>query len=712
MMIVKDMFEQDILDVCWTPDGNSVIACSMDGAVGICTFDPAELGSPVAEVEQQAALRALYGDTMNATPSTMIIESTAMLALEKQRAATAAAAAPPPRNPAAPQSLPAAAAAAANEMEEPNAQEVLALQREVRQKDGRRRIMPVAIDQPPTALTTSLVPPAAALGGASSAFASAAVPAATCLPAAMPTANGAATAQSPRPMPAPCAGAVTLSSPSGAGSKRPAGAASSSAPMLPPAGGAPKRSRIVPTKVGNAASVGAAQSEHSQGMAARPSSGAAMLVALPPAPVPSGTIAFELPEAVLPDGGSSDSAGSVAPGSSTAGFGSAFGGGQPRTLEATPTGGGRSAPPSASAALGAACLLTCSWQGEVLWTAALPHAVTLLAGNSAFAAATCSDGSLYLFTPAGRRACPPLLPCAGGVAALAADLSHSLLVVGAHGEVLVFSNIPHQPRCALRCTATPLLHRMPALAGDGDGADAARIAPRLLDATLLTGRRPLLLLPHGAYTYSEALQSWLAMGDEAFTLSEHRSALPPPLPAASMPPSLPFANARRYQQPSRGPPSLSALQANHGVASGRFGINPARLAASMAAAPAEHQRLVSMGHVEHQLEAARTLGNPDEYSHWLRAYAGLLAQHVAVRPIRELCDDLIGPLSEPTGAADAAPVAAAEAGDVDAPSRWAPRVLGLCKRTLLRDVVLPALSNNRALQRILAEYVEQLAAVA
>ena len=48
----------------------------------------------------------------------------------------------------------------------------------------------------------------------------------------------------------------------------------------------------------------------------------------------------------------------------------------------------------------------------------------------------------------------------------------------------------------------------------------------------------------------------------------------------------------------------------------------------------------------------------------------------------------------------------------DAPiSGWSPRAAGLCKRTLLREVVLPSLATNRALQRIIAEYIEQLDAV-
>ena len=110
--------------------------------------------------------------------------------------------------------------------------------------------------------------------------------------------------------------------------------------------------------------------------------------------------------------------------------------------------------------------------------------------------------------------------------------------------------------------------------------------------------------------------------------------------------------------------------------------------------------------------------------------------------MRELCDSLLGPLDQPSatpratpGATPSAPPGALPgtspvaagggagggvAGGVTAtvaeehrapPLLWQPSVLDLCKRTLLREVVLPTLSTNRALQRILAEYVEQLDAI-
>ena len=102
------------------------------------------------------------------------------------------------------------------------------------------------------------------------------------------------------------------------------------------------------------------------------------------------------------------------------------------------------------------------------------------------------------------------------------------------------------------------------------------------------------------------------------------------------------------------------------------------------------------------------LGSAAEYAEWLRLYALALAQQHAVRRARELCDDLLGPLD--AAASGAASGAASAAGAAAAPLAWQPAVLGLSKRELLKHTVLPSLATNRALQRLLAEYLESLEA--
>ena len=377
--------------------------------------------------------------------------------------------------------------------------------------------------------------------------------------------------------------------------------------------------------------------------------------------------------------------------------------------------------------VGGQTMLTCSRAGEVLWTSVLPSRCVLLAGNSTFSAVGGADHSVTVFTAAGRRALPSLRPCAAGLAALVADHSHSLLVVGAAGDVLVWCGLPQQPRCTLRCSAAALISALVEPSNDaGDpttqlGASAAGApnvsggsggggsgAARLLGASLLPNGQPLLLLPHGAFTYSPTMQAWLALGDEAFGASEYRSSLPSAFgPGVSA-----------VMGGSAASNSLAALQQHHASASGRHETSAARLAASLAATPPDEQRLVSFAHLEHQLAACREIRQPAEYSAWLRLYAHALADkggQLAERQVRELCDELLGPLDQPSlhGAPTAAHTPAAEMGETPetAPIAWQPGVLGLCKRTLLREVVLPELTTNRALQRILTEYLEQLASL-
>ena len=72
-------------------------------------------------------------------------------------------------------------------------------------------------------------------------------------------------------------------------------------------------------------------------------------------------------------------------------------------------------------------------------------------------------------------------------------------------------------------------------------------------------------------------------------------------------------------------------------------------------------------------------------------------------PLRELCMSLLGPLSGPVDSGDLA-----GEGVSGNAGRWVATVAGAEKRTLLREVVLPALAANRASQRLVSEIDELL----
>ena len=243
---------------------------------------------------------------------------------------------------------------------------------------------------------------------------------------------------------------------------------------------------------------------------------------LDPAPVPSRPIVAELPNL---EGGTEfgDDAGmtvleacceAINP---AEGAGSALGG----NLEP------RSPSKSARSPRLGPCTLKCSRRGEVLWQATLASPPTLLGGNSAYSAAACADSSLHLFSAAGRRLAPPLHATAPPAALHVSG--GALLLVGSDGTVVVYADLPHAPRCAMRASAAPLLSGEATRGGDvtrGDGVVKVHSA-LLIDSPDESGdvtrggegsggaspsaHTPLLVLSSGAYVYQPQLQARDAM---------------------------------------------------------------------------------------------------------------------------------------------------------------------------------------------------------
>ena len=105
LVVVRDLFEKDVLDMAWSPDGRALFCVSMDGTLAALQLEVAEIGTPLPAAERQAWLQRLYG----AAPlggASELLENPMMLGLERRAAAPAAAPPPPP-------AVPNAAAAAA-----------------------------------------------------------------------------------------------------------------------------------------------------------------------------------------------------------------------------------------------------------------------------------------------------------------------------------------------------------------------------------------------------------------------------------------------------------------------------------------------------------------------------------------------------------------------------------------------------------------------
>ena len=121
-----------------------------------------------------------------------------------------------------------------------------------------------------------------------------------------------------------------------------------------------------------------------------------------------------------------------------------------------------------------------------------------------------------------------------------------------------------------------------------------------------------------------------------------------------------------------------------------------------------------------------------DYVRWLGVYTRHLAKDADETRLRELCKELLGPRrrwappsSDPTTTSQSPPpspsaLTTTSQGSLETstapppsdPHAWEPTVLGLSKRKLLQDHVLPAIGTNRAVQRLLSEFSDMLQASA
>ncbi|KAG0265506.1 HIR complex subunit [Actinomortierella ambigua] len=287
----------------------------------------------------------------------------------------------------------------------------------------------------------------------------------------------------------------------------------------------------------------------------------------------------------------------------------------------------------------------CSQRGNILWTDYLPSPVLLMTGNAHFSAVACEDGGLYVYSPAGRR------------------------------------NVIQQKAILSSESIAPILH--PAVLP----SDSAQPSVSITSATVRQNGLPLLTTSAGhGYTYHEGMKSWVRVVDAWYATSSF----------FGVDPSTTIAAATATTGSGGGlmsPPLqqrkgvLAHLQA---AAMGGRLDRDVGFAQELLHVDSTVQGAVTLRHLESQVAASQILHSPLEYKQWLRCYAQRLAEEGAQNRVEELCKFLMGP---------------SYSGGEN--SGWVPTVLGIPKRELLRDI-LPILSSNRALQRVIKEYATAL----
>lgn len=287
--------------------------------------------------------------------------------------------------------------------------------------------------------------------------------------------------------------------------------------------------------------------------------------------------------------------------------------------------------------------INCTKQGQSLWQDYLPKPVLLLTGNQHLWAAACEDGSVHVWTPAGRRllnamvleAAPIIMDCRGWW----------LMCISAVGQCYVWNiktlSSPHPP-----ISLAPVLDS--AVHSQGPHLTSS---PGIIFARLNTqGRIVVAMSDGGGYTYSPDMfiwqrlsEPWWAVGSQYWNTADGgvdnvKSSSKGGTDASGI------ADEVSPENISAGIiPLLERNTTNHTLLRGRAYFLQRLIKALLVAEGFEgFETGVSIAHLENRVAAAMTLGAREEFRVYLLMYAKRLGAEGVKGKIEELLRSLLG----------------------------------------------------------------------
>ncbi|KAF2266828.1 protein HIR1 [Lojkania enalia] len=338
--------------------------------------------------------------------------------------------------------------------------------------------------------------------------------------------------------------------------------------------------------------------------------------------------------------------------------------------------------------------INCTKKGQSLWQDFVPKAVLLITGNPNFFAAACEDGSIYTWTPAGRRtinalvmeAQPVIVDCRGWW----------LLCITAVGMCYVWNlktmSAPHTP-----VSLAPILD----IASHAQGPHLTR-SPGIIFARLNSEGRIVIAMSNGdGYTYSPNMyawqrisEPWWAVGSQYWNTTD--SSVGNIKSSSDKAPPKEANDQVSIENVSAGIiPMLERNTTNQFLLQGRAFYLQRLIKALISAEGYEaFESCVSVAHLENRVAAAMTLGAREEFKIYLSMYVKRLGAEGLKGKIEELLRSLTGELlvdEEDTGADKAKDEL----------------ICGWKREDLLKEAVL-ILGKFRDLQRITVPYARLL----
>jgi protein HIRA/HIR1 len=288
--------------------------------------------------------------------------------------------------------------------------------------------------------------------------------------------------------------------------------------------------------------------------------------------------------------------------------------------------------------------ITCTSKGQPLWQDFLPMAVILVTGNDNFFAAACEDGSVYAWSPAGRRiinamildAQPVIMDCRGWW------LTCISAVGMCHIWNLKTSTAPHPP-----ISVAPILD----IAAHTQGPHLTK-GPGIVFARLNSEGRIVVAMSTGhgyvynprMYIWQQISEPWWSVGSQYWnttdsSVSNIRSSQNKSAPVEKN-------DMVSVENIAAGIiPALERNTTNQFLLQGRAFYLQRLIKALISAEGYEtFESSVSVAHLENRVAAAKTLGAREEFKIYLSMYVKRLGAEGLKGKIEELLRSLTGDL--------------------------------------------------------------------
>ncbi|KAF3026456.1 HIR complex subunit [Neopestalotiopsis sp. 37M] len=342
--------------------------------------------------------------------------------------------------------------------------------------------------------------------------------------------------------------------------------------------------------------------------------------------------------------------------------------------------------------------ITVSKRGAVLWQDFLPRATILVTGNKNFWSAACEDGSLYTWTPAGRRLInaivlesqPVILECR----------NWWLLCITAVGQCYVWNiktlSSPHPPVSLSPVLEIATTSLQPHAAMPGPGVTSAQLNSNGHIIVTLTNGDGYYYSPD-MYSWQRLSEAWWAVGSQYWNSNDSSVGA---LQSTAVGPTTAKNSKSDETLVSAGIiPYLERHTTNEFLLKGRAYTLQRIIKQLLSKDGFEtFESSVSIAHLENRMAGALQLGAKDEFRLYLFMYAKRIGAEGSRGKVEELLNSLLGGILQDKDGGDEQGKGWFSADE---------QICGWDRKELLKGVVM-ILGKFRELQRLTVQYARVL----